>query len=261
MTAEQWLKLHQKYERYAYPKFREGLRLSYQPLLDNVNMISYENYKDVIPMLVKRQPLIAAYATVYSKVGLMHGKIVGKELNQLQDRKRYVRDIYESEFLSAIYEWVQTHLGRRIVDVNDYTIELIQQLVENALDRSYTVSQMTSYLERQLNSPKFNRMRALRIARTETTTAANHGAFKAAESSDLVMDKEWISISDNRTRHSHLAENGQTAEQYGKFTMSDGTLMLYPGDQSAPAKQVVNCRCTYAFIPRRDEDGLLIFKN
>jgi hypothetical protein len=24
---------------------------------------------------------------------------------------------------------------------------------------------------------------------------------------------------------------------------------------------VVNCRCTYAFIPRRDEDGLLIFKN
>jgi uncharacterized protein with gpF-like domain len=211
MTAEQWLKCHGKYERFAYPKFREGLRLSYQPLLDNVNMISYENYKFLVPALVSRKPLNEAYHTVYSRVGLVHGKLIGKELNKHQ--KKYVRDIYESEFLKAIYEWVQTNLGLRITQVNEYTIELIQQLIETSLDRNYTVSQMTSYLQRQLNDPRFNRMRALRIARTETTTAANHGAFRAAESSDLVLDKKWNSIIDNRTRHSHILEHGQTVGQ------------------------------------------------
>lgn len=258
MTADQWLKCHTKYERFAYPKFREGLRLSYQPLLNNLNMLSYENYRFLTPMLVHSAPLKEAYNTVYSKVGLTHGKLIGRELNR--HRKKYVRDIYESEFLKAIYEWVQTNLGQRITQVNEYTIELIQQLVTDAMDRNYTVSQMTSYLQRQLNDPRFNRMRALRIARTETTTAANHGAFKAAESSDLVLDKKWNSIIDNRTRHSHIAENGQTVGQYEGFTMSDGTVMQFPGDPSAPAKQVVNCRCGYDLLPREDADGRLIRK-
>src|SRR6478736_1629937 len=105
MTADQWLKFHKRYERYAYPQFREALRLSYQPLLDSVNMISYENYKFMIPMMVSRKPLIQAYTAVYTKVGLSHGKIIGRELNQLEDRKRYVKDIYESEFLKSIYQW------------------------------------------------------------------------------------------------------------------------------------------------------------
>jgi hypothetical protein len=260
MTADEWLKLHGKYERFAYPKFRNGLRLSYQPLLDSLNMINYENYQFLIPMLVNRKPLTEAYNMVYSKVGLTHGKAIGRELNQLQDRKRYVRDLYESEFLKAIYEWVQTNLGRRIQDVNDYTIELIQQLVVDAMDRNMTVSQMTSYLQRSLTNPKFNRMRALRIARTETTTAANHGAFVAAESSDLVLDKHWIAVVDKRTRHSHLLEHGKIAPQYEPFTMSDGSLLMYPGDQKGMAAQIINCRCSYSLLPRRDADGLLIFK-
>jgi len=158
-------------------------------------------------------------------------------------------------------EWVHTNLGKRIVEVNEYTIELIQNLVSDALYKNYSVSQMRAYLERKLNSPSFTRVRSLRIARTETTTAANHGAFQVSEESDLVLDKEWISVMDDRTRHDHLVENGQTAPRDENFKMADGSLMMFPGDPKGSAKQVINCRCTYSFVPRRDNNGMLIFKN
>ena len=189
---------------------------------------------------------------------MIHGNIIGKELNSYE--KEFVKNIYDSKFLSSIYEWVQTNLGTRITEVNQYTIELIQDLFETGLDRNYTITQMRLYLQRQLNSAAFNRMRSLRISRTESTTAANHGAFEAAKESDLVLDKEWQSVVDDRTRHSHLLESGQIVGQYEQFVMSSGDRLLYPGDQNGTAKEIINCRCNYNLIPRRDEDGRLVRK-
>lgn len=259
MTSDEWLVLHGRYEKYARPIFRKALKESYSNTLTMIPILDYTNYKTLIPASFNYGVMNQAYVKVYSKVGLTHGKRVGAEMNR--DIKRYVRDIYESTFMRSIYEWVQTNLGLRITQVNAYTIELIQQLVTDSLDRGYSVSQMRAYLQRTLNSPRFNRMRSLRIARTETTTAANHGAYVAAGESDLVLDKLWISVMDDRTRHDHLIENGQTAPKEENFTMADGSLLLFPGDPKGSARQVINCRCTLGYVPRRDNNGLLIFKN
>lgn len=259
MRAEEWQILHARYEKYARPIFNKGLKQSYANTISIIPLINYNNYKELIRSSMNWQAMNQAYLKVYTRIGIVHGNRVGRELNK--EQKRYVRDLYESKFLRSIYEWVQTNLGQRIVDVNEYTIELIQQLVTDSIDRNYSVSQMRAYLERSLNSPKFTRVRSLRIARTETTTAANHAAFEASEESDLVLDKEWISVLLPTTRHDHRLEDGTAVPKDQRFKMADGTLMLYPGDPSGPARQVINCNCTIAFVPRRDNNGMLIFKN
>lgn len=259
MRAEEWQLLHARYEKYARPVFNKGLKQSYANTLTIIPLLNYQNYEELIRSSMNWQAMNQAYLKVYTRIGLVHGNRIGRELNK--EQKKYVRDLYESKFLRSIYEWVQTNLGSRIVDVNEYTIELIQQLVTDSIDLNYSVSQMRAYLERSLNSPKFTRMRSLRIARTETTTAANHAAFQASEESELVLDKEWIAVTDKRTRHDHLVEDGQTAAKEENFKMADGSLLLYPGDPKGSAHQVINCRCSYSFVPRRDNNGMLIFKN
>ena len=63
--------------------------------------------------------------------------------------------------------------------------------------------------------------------------------------------KEWISVQDDRTRDAHLLMDGVVIPIEDKFevpatSQSEGAFMDYPGDASAPAGLVVNCRCTTA---------------
>ena len=74
------------------------------------------------------------------------------------------------------------------------------------------------------------------------------------------MEKQWISATDNRTRRDHIIENGQKVGLEEPFIMADGSKLLYPGDIKGKASQIINCRCTIGFVPKRDEDGMLIIK-
>jgi uncharacterized protein with gpF-like domain len=63
--------------------------------------------------------------------------------------------------------------------------------------------------------------------------------------------KEWISVQDDRTRDSHLLMDGTVIPVTDKFevpatSQTEGAWMDYAGDPSAPAGQVVNCRCSVA---------------
>ena len=103
------------------------------------------------------------------------------------------------------------------------------------------------------------------IARTETVTASNGAAILAAKDTGLALDKQWISVRDKRTRHSHRNEDNTTVSIDEPFSVgNEGAKMMHPGARTqpnglkVPAKEVINCRCTVAFIPKRDKQGKLI---
>lgn len=91
------------------------------------------------------------------------------------------------------------------------------------------------------------------IARTETLTAfsaAREEAFRQAIASGALLAENvegvWGATGDGRTRHSHMALNGQRKKFGVPFVTIRGARMLFPGDTSlgAPPEETINCRCT-----------------
>ena len=90
-----------------------------------------------------------------------------------------------------------------------------------------------------------NETAAIRNARTMVTGAENKGrqdSYARAEADGIILQKEWVSTNDGRTRHSHAVLDGAIVDQDKKF---DNGLM-FPGDPSGRPEEVWNCRCTVA---------------
>ena len=106
--------------------------------------------------------------------------------------------------------------------------------------------------------------RAELIARTETARSANVGSMVGAMSTGLVTVKEWIAANDNRTRrmprdaNDHLHMDGVKIPIDQKFEVRAKEyidFMLHPGDSTAHAGNVCNCRCTLGYEAVRGSDG------
>ncbi|ETT31551.1 phage mu protein f [Paenibacillus sp. FSL R5-192] len=59
--------------------------------------------------------------------------------------------------------------------------------------------------------------------------------------------KKWRSASGTRTRKSHRKVNGQVVPLDEPFKVVDSKLM-YPGDPSGEANEIVSCRCAMQFV-------------
>ena len=57
------------------------------------------------------------------------------------------------------------------------------------------------------------------------------------------MKREWLATLDNRTRHAHAVLDGQRVGVNEPFKV-DGYEIMFPGDPTAKAYLVYNCRCT-----------------
>lgn len=83
---------------------------------------------------------------------------------------------------------------------------------------------------------------AVRIARTEghriQVQSGMDACYKAKEKGADVV-KQWDATLDSNTRESHVAVDGEIRELDEKF--SNG--LMFPGDPSGGAAEVVNCRC------------------
>lgn len=120
----------------------------------------------------------------------------------------------------------------------------------------------------QVNIPGMNRTSAIRAARTAVTGAQNAGrldSFLKAQEMGIRLKKRWLSTLDNRTRHTHRILDGQVRPNEKPFVV-EGQEIMYPGDPSAAAALVYNCRCTLVAevegvdtsgALRRDQDGVV----
>ena len=87
---------------------------------------------------------------------------------------------------------------------------------------------------------------SLRNARTMITGAQNAGrmdGFHDAQEMGIRMKKKWIATLDDKTRHTHRQLHGVVVDVDEPFETEDGDIM-FPGDFSADASLVYNCRCS-----------------
>ncbi len=183
----------------------------------------------------------------------INGLSVGAEHGQSLIGRKSVKEISE-ETRRLFNLWIDNYGLELAKDINDTTKKKLRKVLSESVsdgdDLRTRVKKLIEASDGMFDEDK--KWRAELIARTESCTTMNAGSTVLYQS-EGIEQKEWISVQDDRTRDAHLIMDGVVVPITDKFevpatSQSDGAWMEYPGDPSAPAGQVCNCRCTTAPI-------------
>jgi HK97 family phage portal protein len=133
-------------------------------------------------------------------------------------------------------EWIKEHGLDQVKDINTTTKEKLQKTLSEGIDQGESIVKLRDRISVIFTEAKTSRTE--KIAKTETHNtvgAGTHETYKAAN----VQRRSWLTTIDGRERESHAAINGEIREIDKPF--SNG--LMYPGDPSGSAKELVNCRC------------------
>ena len=156
---------------------------------------------------------------------------------------RVERKGYAEDFELWLQRWLVTYTAGKIVQVTDTTRDQIRRAVDHGLREGLGAAQLARYIRR--TSDIISQSRALTIARTETSGAANAATINAADALDIEVVREWVAVEDGRTRPTHAAADGQQVGRGESFQVG-GASLSQPGDPSGPAGEIINCRCGVA---------------
>lgn len=147
--------------------------------------------------------------------------------------------INQEEIVAAIQH--ETKLTTSLY--NAFDIKDLQKKIAGEISRGFSTGALYKDVARNVQAVTgIGKNKAMRIARTEghriTETAAHNAQLKAKERGADVV-KIWDATLDSKTRDSHARVDGEIKEVEEKF--SNG--LMYPGDSSGKAEEVINCRC------------------
>ena len=91
-----------------------------------------------------------------------------------------------------------------------------------------------------------------RISRTETHQVYNEAKLETMMQSQAVKGKQWLSSGLDNMRDWHAEVDGQTQYVEDPFIV-DGEELMYPGDPSGSASNIINCECTMTPIIREED--------
>jgi len=216
------------------------------------------------------EDLIKAYVKIYTEVGLKHGNRIGNAANMSQ--KDFNPSFFKEFYERYIALFLQQSGMSRIYDVRSTFVTFIAEQLTGRQAQSMfgdapDASTIATWIQKASRKRNFFRWQALRIARTESTAASNLGGMNAIKDSGYVMDKIWVSAQDPRTRRNpdqwfdHYHMNGKKVRQDEKFKMTSSKghadELEYPGDPKGHPANIINCRCTLIYKPRK-VDGRLV---
>lgn len=142
-----------------------------------------------------------------------------------------------SDYLSSAYKRIATEFVKArepTAYLNSYidkiAADIVSATVENADSPYYT----------SLN-------RAMYIAANEANTIGNYREY-AKMVKQGYQYKTWVTMRDDKVRHTHAAVNGDKVGIFDSFLVGKGE-MSFPRDYSlgASAEEIVNCRCTLRY--------------
>ncbi len=155
---------------------------------------------------------------------------------------------------SKISKGLYTRLGEDVALLKKKITAQVSRGISTGMSFQQVAQQLAGYTNIGYNN-------AIRIARTEghriQVQSAMDACYKAKDKGADVL-KQWDSTLDSATRESHQAVDGEIRELDKPF--SNG--LMFPGDPSGGAAEVINCRCALLQRARwaMDEDELETLK-
>jgi HK97 family phage portal protein len=151
--------------------------------------------------------------------------------------------------------FVKKRTAEAIQHIEGTSIKKARRAIKEFVLESQELGEGSQWVAKQirLQFETVSNSRASVIARTEMAIASSSGSLEAAKSLDIPdLMKEWVSTNDDRTRDDpanadHSSANGQRVNLNEKFTINPDASMDGPCDGSAPAEQIINCRCVLVY--------------
>jgi len=213
----------------------EGLKKS---IAEEVKTLQKEAQTEI------RQELKQMYKSQYELKTTEFLKLTGKDnlktrLSFAALSKETVKNALVNQFDFVGWEnRLKTNLAR--------TINRMQQDVATGIVSGEGYRKIAERIENTINVSFYE---AERIARTEAGRVqeqSNVDAMDKAESLGIKFRRIWLATSDDRTRDSHSAMNGQVADEEGFFTFIEGDnagVKTRGPHMSGIAEEDINCRC------------------
>lgn len=203
--------------------------------------------------------VIEPLQTMYGEVGTEFATDTYKRLGRVtkaETDEALQQSIWNTEMVKYLETEGATSVTTIINTSNNAARKYLQEILLEATENNLTIQETKALIDKKF-PPLWRRMatfRSERIARTEVLSALSRGnwlgARSYAQSIGAVLVKEWLTAMDGRERETHGAANGQKVPMAGKFNVG-GSIMTHPRDKSAPADEVINCRCTLVYYPEK----------
>lgn len=148
--------------------------------------------------------------------------------------------------------------------INDTTGADAEKFLKEGLLKGWSIRRIAREMASDFEggTSKYNRMRATRIARTESANALN-GARRAGIDNlindlgpQIPMKPTWLSVLADTTRDAHAALDGVPADEDGLWSLG-GVRIPWPAHYSLPDENRINCLCTVSLEFGMQEDEAL----
>lgn len=211
-------------------EYQKALRGQISGILDKLNAEQFESISDYLTKCYEQGFLGTMYDLHGQNIPLIVPIDQKQVIDAIQHETKLSKPLYDSlgENVSALKKKISSSISRGIASGSPYA----------DIARNIAVGMVGNY--KKMSGGALGK--AFTITRTEGHRITQKSAYDAqtkAISKGADVLKQWDASLDARTRDSHAMVNGEIREVDEKF--SNG--LLYPGDPSAPAAEVVNCRC------------------
>lgn len=172
---------------------------------------------------------------VNRQTGRREGGYIGLTTTQQEWARNYARELATGDVAA---------LDRKMRD-KKFDARVRRAVKEGrGLTSEEAIPMMRAYLNRALLE------RGRSIARTEAMAAMHASAeesmrqaIEGGQVSEAAVTKTWRSASDARVRDTHRSMNGQKVAFRADFVSPSGARLKHPGDPTAPASEIIRCRC------------------
>lgn len=221
-----------------------------------------EEAKETLQSMIQSKVYQKKYqAALKKQVGDILDTMQEKEFKVVSD---YINECYENGFIGTMFDLqgqgiplcfpldqeamvravqLDSKISKGLYSRLGEDVSLLKRKITAQVSRGISTGMSYQQVAQQLagyTSIGFNN--AVRIARTEghrvQVQSAMDACYKAKDKGADVV-KQWDSAMDKRTRESHAMVDGEIRELDKPF--SNG--LMFPGDPSGGAGEVVNCRC------------------
>ena len=205
-------------------------------------------------LLFDDKDFLKIYRDIYSDIGMRFANWYAKGFN------RYIKkgvnpNEYASQWQNTFASYGSAVGAQRVTLVKGTAKKTLVDITQRLMrDPDFMVlgnAEKSRILKNQFN--RYSTFQAKRLVQTESTAAANFATMESATTifPGAQMQKEWIASFDDRTRPTHSEAGASEPVPFNEPFMVGGSLMMFPGDPSGPAAEVINCRCSMAPFPKQ----------